>query len=161
RKRLQDALIAKRISEEEELSEQQKKKKAKVQEAAQYYTEEDWDTIRVKLEANAELTKSLQGEKQKAKARRNKPMTQAKQRTYMATYLKNQGTWKPTQLKKLTFDELKTEFENLVKSIENFVPIETNERVKRQVIAKEEEIEKSVKKRGKIKKQNARKGIHS
>ncbi|GJX88584.1 hypothetical protein Tco_0340598 [Tanacetum coccineum] len=36
-----DALIAKRILEEEELSEQQKKRKAKVQEAAQFYTEED------------------------------------------------------------------------------------------------------------------------
>ncbi|GJW93240.1 hypothetical protein Tco_0172912 [Tanacetum coccineum] len=57
-----DALIAKRISEEEELSEQQKKRKAEVQEAAQYYTEEDWDTIRAKLKANAELIKSLQGE---------------------------------------------------------------------------------------------------
>ncbi|GJX57169.1 putative ribonuclease H-like domain-containing protein [Tanacetum coccineum] len=57
-----DALLAKRISEDEELSEQQKKRKAEVQEAAQNYTEEDWDTIREKLEANAELTKSLQGE---------------------------------------------------------------------------------------------------
>ncbi|GKC45337.1 hypothetical protein Tco_1063059 [Tanacetum coccineum] len=206
-----DALIAKRISEEEELSEQQKKRKAEVQEAAQYYTEEDWDTIRAKLEANAELTKSLQGEsmtsedfakrmveminqkkkfyaEQKAKARRSKPMTQAQQRDYMSTFIKNQSSWKLTQLKKLTFDELKTEFEKLVKSIENFVLMETDERVKRQgvhleqefskkqktveevsvleesitepVIAKEEEIEKSVKKIGKIRKQKARKGIH-
>ncbi|GJU10632.1 hypothetical protein Tco_1133028 [Tanacetum coccineum] len=36
-----DALIDKRILEEEELSEQQKKRKAEVQEAAQFYTEED------------------------------------------------------------------------------------------------------------------------
>ncbi|GJS04465.1 hypothetical protein Tco_0320973 [Tanacetum coccineum] len=57
-----DAFLAKRIQEEQELSEQQQKRKAKVQEAAQFYTEEDWDTIRAKLEANAELTKSLQGE---------------------------------------------------------------------------------------------------
>ncbi|GKE55347.1 hypothetical protein Tco_1494532 [Tanacetum coccineum] len=56
-----DALLAKRIQEEQELSEQQLKRKDQVQEAAQYYTEEDWDTIRAKLEANAELTKSLQG----------------------------------------------------------------------------------------------------
>ncbi|GJZ76656.1 putative ribonuclease H-like domain-containing protein, partial [Tanacetum coccineum] len=54
-----DALLAKRISEKEELSEQQKKIKVEVQEAAQFYTEEDWDTIRAKLKANAELTKSL------------------------------------------------------------------------------------------------------
>ncbi|GKE12218.1 hypothetical protein Tco_1415769, partial [Tanacetum coccineum] len=49
-----DALLAKRIQEEKELSEQQQKRKAEVQEATQYYTEEDWDTIRAKLEANAE-----------------------------------------------------------------------------------------------------------
>ncbi|GKC62624.1 hypothetical protein Tco_1095222 [Tanacetum coccineum] len=107
-----DALLAKRISEEEELSEQQKKRKTEVHEAAQYYTEEDWDTIRAKLEANVELTKSLQGEsmtsedfvkgmveminqkkkfyaEQKAKARRSKPMTLAQQRDYMSTFIKN------------------------------------------------------------------------
>ncbi|GJZ77389.1 hypothetical protein Tco_0642061 [Tanacetum coccineum] len=60
--KLQAQMIAKRMAEEEELSKQQKKRKAEVQEAAQNYTEEDWDTIRAKLEANAELTKSLQGE---------------------------------------------------------------------------------------------------
>ncbi|GJX01331.1 hypothetical protein Tco_0185244 [Tanacetum coccineum] len=38
------------------------KRKVEVQEAAQHYTEEDWDTIIAKLEANAELIKSLQGE---------------------------------------------------------------------------------------------------
>ncbi|GJU47172.1 hypothetical protein Tco_1204438 [Tanacetum coccineum] len=163
-----DALPAKRISEEEELSEQQKKRKAEVQEAAQYYTKEDWDTIRAKLEANAELTKSLQGEsmtskdfakrmveminqkkkfyaEQKAKARRSKPMTQAHQRDYMSTFIKNQSSWKLTQLKKLTFDELKTEFEKLVKSIENFVPMETDERVKRQGVQLEQEFSKKQK----------------
>ncbi|GKB92637.1 putative ribonuclease H-like domain-containing protein [Tanacetum coccineum] len=196
--------------QEEEAARQ--KRKAEVQEAAQYYTEEDWDTIREKLEANAELTKSLQGEsmtsydfakrmldminqrkkyfaEQKAKARRNKPMTQAEQRTYMATYLKNKGTWKPTQLKKLTFAELKEEFEKLVRSIESFVPKDyeiEKTRVKRAgmelqkeyskkqktivikeesaaepVVAKEEEIEEQIKKRGKRKKQKARKGIHA
>ncbi|GJR54310.1 putative ribonuclease H-like domain-containing protein [Tanacetum coccineum] len=36
-----DALLAKRMQENEELSEQQQKRKAEVQEAAQYYTEED------------------------------------------------------------------------------------------------------------------------
>ncbi|GJY46496.1 hypothetical protein Tco_0435559 [Tanacetum coccineum] len=179
--------------------------------ARQFYIEEDWDTIRAKLEANAELTKSLQGEsmtskdyakrmveminqkkkfyaEQKAKVRRSKPMTQAQQKDYMSTFIKNQSSWKLTQLKKLTFDELKTEFEKLVKSNENFVPMETDKRVKRQgvqleqefskkqktikevsvleesitepVIAKEEEIEKSEKKRGQIRKQKARKGIH-
>ncbi|GJX29951.1 hypothetical protein Tco_0238030 [Tanacetum coccineum] len=52
-----DEMIAKRMIEEEALSKQQKKRKAQVQFEAQYYTEEDWDAIRAKLEANAELTK--------------------------------------------------------------------------------------------------------
>ncbi|GKF24134.1 hypothetical protein Tco_0076456 [Tanacetum coccineum] len=194
-------------------TEQQEKRKAKVQEAAQHYSKEDWDNIRAKLEANAELVKDVLGEnvtsidfakrkveminqkkkyyaEQKAKERRSKPMTQAQQRDYMSTFIKNQSSWKLAQLKKLTFEELKTEFEKLMKSIERFVPMETEERGKRQgvqleqesskkqktdsdkevpvmeesvtepVIVKEEDIEKPIKKAGKWKKQKARKGIH-
>ncbi|GJU22566.1 hypothetical protein Tco_1155908 [Tanacetum coccineum] len=51
----QDALIAKRVQDELELSETQKKRMAQVQEAAKYYTEEDWDSVRAKLEANRDL----------------------------------------------------------------------------------------------------------
>ncbi|GJR69102.1 hypothetical protein Tco_0015167 [Tanacetum coccineum] len=53
-----DSLLAQRIAEEEELNEQQKKRKAQVQFEAQHYTDEDWDLIRAKIEANnAELSK--------------------------------------------------------------------------------------------------------
>ncbi|GJQ89287.1 retrovirus-related pol polyprotein from transposon TNT 1-94 [Tanacetum coccineum] len=55
---------------------------------------------------------------QKAKAQRDKPMTQAQQRQYMATYLKNQGGWKLAQIKKLTDEELKEKFEYLMRSME-------------------------------------------
>ncbi|GJS14170.1 hypothetical protein Tco_0408642 [Tanacetum coccineum] len=105
----------------------------------------------------------------------------------MSTFIKNQSSWKLDQIKKLTFEELKTEFEKLMKSIERFVPMETEERIKRpseeleqetpkkQKIddknvpvteenvkhVKEEEIEKSVKKRGKIRKQKARRGLNT
>ncbi|GJY88828.1 reverse transcriptase domain-containing protein [Tanacetum coccineum] len=93
------------------------------------------------------------------------------------------------QLKKLTFKELKDEFEKLMKSIESFMPMGTEERVKspgvqlkqesskkqktieevpvikesatESVFVKEEEIEKPVKKRGKVKKQMERKGTHA
>ncbi|GJR82795.1 hypothetical protein Tco_0153580 [Tanacetum coccineum] len=44
-----------RMEKKEALTEQQKKRKAQVQFEAQFYTEKDWDTIRAKLEANAEL----------------------------------------------------------------------------------------------------------
>ncbi|GKC10756.1 hypothetical protein Tco_1007538, partial [Tanacetum coccineum] len=95
-----DSLLAQRIAEEEELNEQQKKRKAQVQFEAQHYTN------RAKLEANAELSKSmlgseLQGEdfakkmvdlvnqrkkyfaEERARAKRNKPMTQSQLKTYM------------------------------------------------------------------------------
>ncbi|GJZ53715.1 hypothetical protein Tco_0608600 [Tanacetum coccineum] len=160
-----DKMLAKRVQEEQELSEQQLKRKAEVQKAAQFYTEEDWDTIRAKLEANTEVVKSLQGEsisnddfakrmveminekkkfyaEQKAKAKRSKPMTQAQQREYMSTFIKNQSSWKLSQLKKLSFEELKTEFEKLMKSIESFVPMETEARVKRHGLQLEQETSK-------------------
>ncbi|GJQ90682.1 hypothetical protein Tco_0001821 [Tanacetum coccineum] len=141
-----DALLAQRIAEEEELTEQQKKRKAQVQFEAQHYTNEDWDLIRAKLEANAELSKSMlgsepQGEdfakkmvelvnqrkkffaEERAKAKRNKPMTQSQLKTYMMNYLKNQGSWKLNQLRKLSFEEVKEEFDKLIKQIDSFAPI--------------------------------------
>ncbi|GKE53501.1 hypothetical protein Tco_1488657, partial [Tanacetum coccineum] len=83
------------------------------------------------------------------------------------------------QLKKLTFEELKFEFEKMIKSIESFVPMGSEERVKRQgvqleqetskkqkitfedVPITEEKVEEPIIKRGKRKKQKARKGIHA
>ncbi|GJS12474.1 putative ribonuclease H-like domain-containing protein [Tanacetum coccineum] len=56
-----DSILAQRIAKEEELNEQQKKRKAQVQFEAQHYTNEDWDLIRAKIEANAELSKSMLG----------------------------------------------------------------------------------------------------
>ncbi|GJV93591.1 putative ribonuclease H-like domain-containing protein [Tanacetum coccineum] len=165
-----DKMVAKRMAEEEALSEQQKKRKAQVQFEAQFYTEEDWDAIRAKLEANAELTKDVLGKdlpeqdfakrmvmveiinekkkfyaEQKAKAKRSKPMTQAQQREYMSTFIKNQSSWKLSQLKKLSFEELKTEFEKLMKSIESCVPMETEARVKRHGLQLEQETSKKQK----------------
>ncbi|GKF66945.1 hypothetical protein Tco_0193462, partial [Tanacetum coccineum] len=51
--------------------------------------------------------------------------TQAQQRQYMATYMKNQGGWKLAQIKKLTNEELKVKFEYLMRSMERFVPMDT------------------------------------
>ncbi|GJR32816.1 hypothetical protein Tco_1109048 [Tanacetum coccineum] len=96
-----DSLLAQRLAEEQELTEQQKKRKAQVQFEAQSYTEEDWDTIRSKLEANAELKESVLG----------KDLTVEDYAKRMVEL--NQGTWKLTQLKKLNFEEVKAEFEKL------------------------------------------------
>ncbi|GKF59170.1 hypothetical protein Tco_0175956, partial [Tanacetum coccineum] len=56
-------------------------------------------------------------------AKRNKPMTQSQLKTYMMNYLKNQGTWKSSQIKNLSFEEVKKEFDKLVKQVESFAPI--------------------------------------
>ncbi|GJV34523.1 putative reverse transcriptase domain-containing protein [Tanacetum coccineum] len=61
---------------------------------------------------------------ERAKAKRNKPMTQSHLRIYMSNYLKNQGTWKLSQLKKLSFEEIKEEFDKLVQQIDTFVPMD-------------------------------------
>ncbi|GJU11238.1 retrovirus-related pol polyprotein from transposon TNT 1-94 [Tanacetum coccineum] len=153
--------------EEEELTEQQKQRKAQVQFEAQHYTEEDWDAIRAKLEANAELTKNVLGKELPEEDFAKKMVD---------------GTWKLTQLKKLSFEEVKEEFDKLVKQVESFVPINieaTKAQLKRYgeelqtEISKKQRIdvsdteekvgkvkeEEPVKRVGKRKKQKARKGI--
>nr|GEV43410.1 ribonuclease H-like domain-containing protein [Tanacetum cinerariifolium] len=65
---------------------------------------------------------------QKAEAKRNKPMTQAQQRAYMSTYIKNMGGYTLNLLKKLSFDEIKKLFETTMKIVNTFVSMETQVR---------------------------------
>ncbi|GJY50536.1 hypothetical protein Tco_0441383 [Tanacetum coccineum] len=177
---------------------QQKKRKAQVQFEAQHYTDEDYDLIRAKIEANAELSKSvlgsdLQGEnfakkmvelvnqrkkhfaEEIARAKRNKPMTQSQLRTYMMNYLKNQGTWKLSQLKNFSFEEVKEEFDKLVKHVESFAPInfeatkdslkrfgeELQTKTSKRLKSDEAKDDVPTKKTRKRRKQMARKGLHT
>ncbi|GJU80965.1 hypothetical protein Tco_1283330 [Tanacetum coccineum] len=70
---------------------------------------------------------------ERAKAKRNKPMTQSQLRIYMSNYLKNQGTWKLSQLKKLKFEEIKEEFEKTDKEeiveVGNPTPLDTKSNI--------------------------------
>ncbi|GKE01915.1 hypothetical protein Tco_1389898, partial [Tanacetum coccineum] len=168
-----DSLLAQRMAEEQELKEEQKKRKAQVQFEAQSYTEEDWDTIRAKLEANEKLKESVLG----------KDLTVEDYAKRMVEL--NQGTWKLTQLMKLNFEEVKAEFEKLVKQLDTYVPMNfeaTKERLKRfgeelqtktvkklkfdyegtqptEEKIKEDKDDKPIKKTGKRRKQIARKGF--
>ncbi|GJX10619.1 ribonuclease H-like domain-containing protein [Tanacetum coccineum] len=164
-----DSLLAQRLAEEEELNEQQKQRRAQVQFEAQHYTNKDWDLIRAKIEANAELSKSvlgssLQGEdfakkmvdlvnqkkkhfaEQKARAKRNKPITQSLLRTYMMNYLKIQGTWK-------LFEAIKDSLKRFGEELQT----ETSKRLK----SDEAKDDESTKKTRKRRKQIARKGLHT
>ncbi|GJS55476.1 hypothetical protein Tco_0628838 [Tanacetum coccineum] len=115
---------------------------------------------------------------ERAKAKRNKPITQSQLKTYMMNYLKNQGSWKLNQLRKLSFEEVKEEFDKLVKQIDSFAPIsfeatkdslkrfgeelqtKTSKRLKedKDDEAKDDEPTKKLTKR---RKQIARKGMHT
>ncbi|GKF67701.1 hypothetical protein Tco_0197380, partial [Tanacetum coccineum] len=93
----------------------------------------------------------------------------------MMNYLKNQGTWKLSQLKNLSFEEVKEEFDKLVKQVESFAPINfeaTKDSMKRfgeKLQTKTSKILKSdeakddepTKKSGTRRKQMTRKGLHT
>ncbi|GKD77175.1 hypothetical protein Tco_1339796 [Tanacetum coccineum] len=92
---------------------------------------------------------------QRAEQRRNKPMTQAQQRTYMCNYIKNMGSHTLQQLKKLSFDEVKELFETTMKRVNTFTPMESDDIVPKVVagsskIDAEQELNQECLKRQKI-----------
>nr|GEZ58253.1 hypothetical protein [Tanacetum cinerariifolium] len=61
----------------------------------------------------------------RAEEKRNKPPTQAQQRTYMSNYIKNMGGYTLKQLKKYSFKEINMLFDKTMESIRKFVPMES------------------------------------
>nr|GEV95323.1 putative ribonuclease H-like domain-containing protein [Tanacetum cinerariifolium] len=128
-----------------------KTKRKQEQERLGLETAEEWENIRARVEADEELTQILQAEErdkysevdqakmlvdlinqrkryfaeQKAEAKRKNPMTQAQQRTYMSNYIKHMGSYTLKRLKKLSFDEIKELFKATMRSINDFVLIES------------------------------------
>ncbi|GKA55745.1 putative ribonuclease H-like domain-containing protein [Tanacetum coccineum] len=154
-----DKIIAKRVQEEQELSEQQLKRKAKVQKAAQFYTKEDWDTIRAKLEANTEVLKSLQGESIRNDdfEKRMVEMINEKKKFYaeQKAKAKRMPIRKPEAKSEKT-NGLQLEQET---SKKQKIDIEDDSITKgKDEVVKEREAEVPVKKTGKRRKQKARKG---
>ncbi|GKA27591.1 hypothetical protein Tco_0713759 [Tanacetum coccineum] len=134
--------------------------------------QEEIDNIRARVEADEELTQKLQAEErekysevdhvkmlvdlinqrkrffaqQRAKAKRNKPMTQAQQRTYMSNYIKNQeGGYSIKQLKSLSFEEVKKIFETTMRRVHSFVPMDSELEVQRLKRAGQEVLEEPAK----------------
>ncbi|GJY57402.1 hypothetical protein Tco_0456517 [Tanacetum coccineum] len=135
------------------------------------------ENIRARVKADEELTQKLQAEErekynevdqakmlvdlinqrkrffaqQRAEAKRNKPMTQAQQRTYMSNYIKNQeGGYSIKQLKSLSFEEVKEIFETTMRRVHSFVPMDSELEVQRLKRAGQEVLEEPTK-RQKIK----------
>ncbi|GJX78729.1 retrovirus-related pol polyprotein from transposon TNT 1-94, partial [Tanacetum coccineum] len=100
---------------------------------------------------------------ERARAKRNKPMTQTQLKNYMSNFLKNQGTWKLTQLKKLNFEEesLKRFGEELrTKTTKNLKFDDEGTQPTEEKI-EEDKDDKPIKKTGKRRKHIARKGFHT
>ncbi|GJR88575.1 hypothetical protein Tco_0212586 [Tanacetum coccineum] len=142
---------------QEQLDEEERKRIARVHEEASSFNIEEWEDIQATIEADEELAQRIQAEErekyseaekarllaelinqrkryfaqQRAEERRNKPLTQAQQRTYMSNYIKHMGSHTLQQLKRLSFDELKNLFEATMRRVGAFVPMETE--IKREV----------------------------
>nr|GEV93690.1 hypothetical protein [Tanacetum cinerariifolium] len=89
---------------QEELDEEERQRMAKVHKAAQSFTEEEWESIRARRKRYFAA--------QKAEAKRNKPMTQAQQRAYMSSYIKNMGGSKRQKTNEALGSEQPDEEEN-------------------------------------------------
>ncbi|GJT99383.1 putative ribonuclease H-like domain-containing protein [Tanacetum coccineum] len=92
---------------------------------------------------------------QRAEQRRNKPMTQAQQRTYMCNYIKNMGSHTLQQLKKLSFDEVKELFETTMKRVNIFTQMKSDDTVPKVIVGSskrdtEQELNHGCSKRQKI-----------
>ncbi|GJY68562.1 hypothetical protein Tco_0471544 [Tanacetum coccineum] len=108
----QDELLARQLDQDFDIPAQQKKRQQEIHAAAMHYTDDDWITIMAKIQANKELSRTLIGynlserdfasamvemvnrkrrqiAEQKAKARRDRHMSQAEQRDFMRTFVMN------------------------------------------------------------------------
>ncbi|GJR05371.1 putative ribonuclease H-like domain-containing protein [Tanacetum coccineum] len=154
RLRLEEALRL-----QEQLDEEERQRIARVHEEASTFNAEEWDNIQAQIEADEELAHRLQAQEreryseadkarllvelinerkrkfsqQRAEQRRNKPMTQAHQRTYICNYIKHMGSHTLQQLKKLSFDEVKELFETTMKRVNTFTLMESDDTVSKVV----------------------------
>ncbi|GJX38896.1 hypothetical protein Tco_0252199 [Tanacetum coccineum] len=95
--KLQSRVLLLRGLEKKKFNLATKEKKNTVQFESQFYTEE---TGMLLIQDLVNQRKKHFAE-ERAKAKRNKPMTQSHLRIYMSNYLKNQGTWKLSQIEEV------------------------------------------------------------
>ncbi|GJX25659.1 putative ribonuclease H-like domain-containing protein [Tanacetum coccineum] len=134
-----------------EFEEEERQSIVRVHKAASSFNVEEWEDIQARVKADKELVQRLQSEErekyteaeqarmleelvnqrkryftaQRPEERRNKPPTQAQQRTYMSNYIKNMRGYTLQQLRGYSFDKIKTLFETTIRKVNTFVPIES------------------------------------
>ncbi|GJS15075.1 hypothetical protein Tco_0409547 [Tanacetum coccineum] len=152
-----DAEVAQKLQEEFDAAERQRM--AQVHQAAQGFTDAEWDDVLARVAADEDFVQQLQAGKkcseedlpmklvelvnqrkkffaqQRAGAKRNKPMNPAQQKEYMSNYIKNQeGGYSIKQLKSLSFEQVKEIFETTMRKVQSFVPIGSDLEVKYPII---------------------------
>ncbi|GJX58438.1 hypothetical protein Tco_0289828, partial [Tanacetum coccineum] len=60
----------------------------------------------------------------RAEEKRRKPPTKAQKRNQMSTYLKNMGGYKHNQLKSKSYEEIHKMFENEMRRVNTFIPMD-------------------------------------
>ncbi|GKB21318.1 hypothetical protein Tco_0855241, partial [Tanacetum coccineum] len=136
---MKDANLARQMSQDFEMTEDQRKRQQEVLASAANYSDAAWDIILARLQANPDLSSTIFGveftdddfaakmvkvgsntrrkelAEQRAKERRERPMTPSQLRQYMRTYVKNQGPavystgWTMAQVRKLSPEQLQEE----------------------------------------------------
>ncbi|GJT23936.1 hypothetical protein Tco_0893873 [Tanacetum coccineum] len=105
---------------QQQLDEEERQRIARVHKEANTFNAEEWDNIQAQIEADKELAHKLQA-KEKGKF---SEVDKARLLVEMINERKRLHTLQ--QLKKLSFDEIKELFETTIKSVKDFVPIESD-----------------------------------
>ncbi|GJU99058.1 hypothetical protein Tco_1328329 [Tanacetum coccineum] len=121
----------------------------------QFDEEERQRIASVHEEAKLINERKRQFDQQRAQQRRNRPLTQAQQRSYMCNYIKHMGIHTLQQLRGYSFDEIKVLFEAIVKRVNTFTLMESVDTVPKVVVGSskrsaEEELGEESSKRQKI-----------
>ncbi|GJT22344.1 hypothetical protein Tco_0892281 [Tanacetum coccineum] len=153
---------------QEQFDEEERQRIASVHEEASTFKPEEWDNIQAQIEADEELAHRLQAQEreryseadkakllvelinerkrqfaqQRAQQRRNRPLTQAQQRSYMCNYIKHMGSHTLQQLRGYSFDEIKVLFEATVKRVNTFTLMESNDKVPKVIAGSSKRIPK-------------------
>ncbi|GJW20504.1 hypothetical protein Tco_0031126 [Tanacetum coccineum] len=123
---------------------EERKKIASIHEEASNFKPEEWDNTQARIEADEELAH-----------RRNRPLIQAQQRSYMCNNIKHMGSHTLHQLRGYSFDEIKVLFEVTVKRVNTFTSMKSDDTVPKVVTGSskrsaEEELGEESSKRQKI-----------
>ncbi|GJX79527.1 hypothetical protein Tco_0327676, partial [Tanacetum coccineum] len=120
---MKDAYFARQMSQDFELIEDQRKRQQEVLASAANYSDAAWDIILAPRMVELVNTRRKELAKQRAKVRRERPMTPSQLRQYMLTYVKNQGPavyftgWTMAQVRKLSPEQLQDEFDKIQRAV--------------------------------------------